>query len=147
MQPAFKRKVNVLLASASQSAAATRSANVDCLGVDYAEININLAARVNSSAATYAIVLKESDTTDATAFATWSSTCTRAEDLTAAHQVRFLIDTKTRKRYINLAMTNGTHTTNDLVTSSAEAILDRRAEVAPGTTGLSGSTNDAVIVL
>lgn len=144
---AFNKKITVALASASQSAAATRSANIDCIGSDYAEVVVNLAARVNTSAATYAIVLKESDDTTATNFATWSSSCTKTTDLSAAHQEVFSIDTKSRKRYLNLAMTNGTHTTNDLVTSGAIVLLSRREQNLGGTTGLMGSTNDAITVL
>jgi hypothetical protein len=139
--------MSVALAAASQSAAATRSANIDCLGADYVKVKINLAARVNSSAATYAIVLKESNDTTATNFATWSSSCTRAEDLTNAHQVVFAVDCRTRKRYLNLAMTNGTHTTNDLVTSAVDTLHGRLESQAAGTAAILGSTNDAVVVL
>lgn len=139
-------KISVLLAAASQSAAATRSANIDCLGVDHAVIHVNLGARVNTSAATYAIVLKESNDTVASNFATWSSSFSRSEDLTSAHGLALSVDTRTRKRYLRLEMTNGTHTTNDLVTSSAVALLSRRESQAAGTAALVGSTNDAVVV-
>ena len=146
MVPAYNPKVKVELAPASSSAAATRSANIDTLGGDHLEVMIPFAARVNTSAATVAVVLKEADTTDATSFATWSSSFSCSEDLTAAHNLRFMIDTRARKRYINLAITNGTHTTNDLITSAALSLLTKRESVPAGTAGMCGSTNDVVVI-
>lgn len=146
MIPALAQKMVVSLAPASQSAAATRSANIDTLGADYAVVSVNMAAEVNTSAATCAIVIKESDDTTASNFATWSSSFSRAEDLTAAHAVRFAIDLRARKRYLNVSISNGTHTTNDLVTSSVETLLSRRDVVPAGTAGMCGSTNDVVVV-
>lgn len=150
MIPAFRRKITVLLAPASQTAAATRSANIDCLGFDHATVRLNLAAEVNTSAIGPTIVLKESDDTTATNFATWSSSCTITGadgDLAAAKAVMFCIDTRARKRYLNLAITTATHTTNDVITGSAESILERRNEAAAGTAALVGSTNDTVVIL
>src|SRR5688572_23881771 len=118
MIPALSNKISVLLAPASQTAAATRSANIDCLGADYVTIVMPFAAEVNTDAVGPTIVLKEADTTDATNFATWASSNTlTAHALVAAHQVVFHVDTRTRKRYLNLASTTATHTTNDVVTS------------------------------
>lgn len=146
MVPALCQKVKMELAAASQSAAATRSANIDTLGADFATVIIS-ATEANTSAATCAIVLKESDDTTPTNFATWSSSCSRAEDLTTSHQVVFHVDTRARKRYLRLEITNGSHTTNDLVTSAAFSLLSRRENVPAGTTGLVGSTDDVVVVL
>lgn len=147
MIPALANKISVLLAPASQTAAATRSANIDCLGADYATIVIPFAAEVNTSAVGPTVVLTESDDTTATNFATWSSSFSRTtEDLAAAHQLIFHVDTRTRKRYLNLAITAKTHTTNDIVTNSAIAILSRQEEKSAGTAGMIGSTNDAVVV-
>lgn len=150
MIPAFRRKMTVLLAPASQTAAATRSANIDCLGVDFATIRLNCAAEVNTSAVGPTIVLKESDDTTATNFATWSSSCTITGadgDLASAKQIVFHVDTRARKRYLNIAITTATHTTNDIITASADVTLDRRNEASPGTAALVGSTNDTVVVL
>ena len=146
MVPALMGKMKIELAAASQSAAATRSANVDTLGADFAEIGVVCGIEANTSAATVAIVVSESDTTDASAFATWSSSFSRDEDVSTAHNVRFLIDTRARKRYLKLQVTNGTHTTNDLFTSAAYSILTRREQNPVGTAGMIGSTNDAVVI-
>lgn len=146
MVPAYYPKMKVELSPASSSAGATRSANIDTLGGDHMEIVIPLAARVNSSAATVAIVVKESDDTTASNFATWSSSFSRSEDLTNAHNLRFMIDCRARKRYLNLAITNGTHTTNDLITAAALSLLTKREQVPAGTAGMCGSTNDVVVI-
>lgn len=149
MVPALKTKMNVLLAPASQTAAATRAATVDALGCDYVEIEVNCAAEVNTSAIGPTIAIQESDDTNASNFATWSSSFSIAGadgNLAAAKQYRFCIDTRTRKRYLRLLTTAATHTTNDIVTSSAIALLSRRETVPAGTAGMVGSTNDTVVV-
>lgn len=147
MVPALMQKVKVELAAASQSAAATRSANIDTLGYDYAVIAVSLGAEVNTSAATVAVVIKEADDTGAaTNFATWASTFSRGEDQTTVHGGLFHIDLRPRKRFLQVSITNGTHTTNDLVTSCAYSMLSRAEESLPGTAALAGSTNDYVVV-
>lgn len=139
-------KYSVLLAPASQTAAATRSANIDCLGADYAVIKCNFGAEVNTSAVGPTVVLKESNDTVASNFATWSSSFSVTEDLAAAHQKLLCVDLRSRKRYLNLAITAATHTTNDIVTASADVVLGRIAEKSPGTANMIGSTNDSVVV-
>jgi hypothetical protein len=149
MHPAFRRKMTVLLAPATQSAAATRSANIDCLGVDHVEIALNFAAEVNTSAIGPTIALTESNDTTASNFATWSSSFSitgAADALVTAKQRLFKIDTRTRKRYLNLAITTATHTTNDIINVGALAIFERRDETPAGTAGMVGSTNDVVVV-
>lgn len=146
MNHALRQKLSVLLAPASQTAAATRSANIDVIGCDYATVKVNLAARVNTSAVAPTIALTESDDTTATNFATWSSSFTGTESLANAHQKIYHVDCRSRKRYLNLAITTATHTTNDVVTASADVILHRREIVAAGTAAMLGSTNDSVVV-
>lgn len=142
---ALAETTTMMLASATQSAGATRSATLDCVGADYAKILIPLGVEVNTDGVGPAIVLSEGDTTSS--FATWSSSCTlAAESLVSAHNVQFLVNTKGRKRYLKLAITSGT-TTNDHVTAAALAILSRQAISSPGTAALRGSTNDTVVVL
>lgn len=144
MIPALLTKRTVLLASATQSAAATRSANIDTLGCDYVEIAVNLGIEVNTNGIGPAITISEGDTTSSVA--TWSSDFVRAaESLATAHQVIFKIDTRARKRYLNLSILSET-TTNDHVTAGADVILSRRDASPAGTAGLIGSTNDVVVV-
>lgn len=146
MVPALSQKITVLLDAATQSAGATRSAFLDTMGSDYATISIPLGVEVNTNGIGPTIVLSETDATNA-ATSTWSTACTlSAHGLEAAHQVRFDVDTRARKRYLNLSIVSET-TTNDHVTAAAVAVLSRRSEASPGTTGLAGSTNDTVVVL
>lgn len=147
MVPAMQQKLAVLLAPASVSGAGTRTAVFDSVGADYVTIKVNCAAEVNTNASTPTIALTESDTTDATAYATWSSSCSRNEDITAAHQVNFLVDTRARKRYLKLTITAATHTTNDVITCAADVISSRLEGLAAGTAARLGSTNDAYVVL
>lgn len=145
MIPALCQKVKIELGCASQSAAATRSAAIDCLGADYCTIALPMNIEVNTNAIGPTIVISEGDTTSS--FATWSSSCTlTAHGLETAHQVLFEIDTSTRKRYLKLLITAET-TTNDHVTAAAVSILSRRGINPAGTAGLIGSTNDTVVVL
>lgn len=145
MIPAFKQKIGILLNAATQSAGATRSAYVDCIGADYAQISIPLGIEVNTNGVGPTIVLSEGDTTSS--FATWSSSCTlTAHGLETAHLVTYDVNLQGRKRYLKLAITSET-TTNDHVTSAALSLLQRRGEQAPGTAALTGSTNDTVVVL
>lgn len=145
MIPALAQKISILLNAATQSANATRSANLDTLGVDHVTITIPLGVEVNTDGIGPEIVLSEGDTTSS--FATWSSDCTiAAESLVSAHNVRLDVDTRARKRYLNLAITSET-TTNDHVTAAALAVLSRQEEALAGTAALAGSTNDTVVVL
>lgn len=146
MIPNLRQQLGVALAPASQTAAATRSANIDCLGADYCTVKVNLGARVNTSAVAPTIALLESDDTTATNFATWSSSFSRSESLANAHQLVFHVDTRSRKRYLQLQITAATHTTNDIVTASADYVLGRREQVSAGTAAMIASTNDAVVV-
>lgn len=149
MVPALKNKMTVLLAPASQTAAATRAATVDALGADWVDIEVNCAAEVNTSAIGPTVAIQEANDTNASSFATWSSSFSiagAADALVAAKQYRFSVDARTRKRYLRLLMTAATHTTNDIVTASAVAILSRREDVPAGTSGLVGSTSDTVVV-
>lgn len=145
MIPALATKTTVMLASATQSAGATRSATLDTLGADYVKIVIPLGIEVNTNGIGPTIVLSEGDTTSS--FATWSSSNTlTAHGIETAHQVQFNVDTRARKRYLKLAITSET-TTNDHVTAAAIATLSRQEESPVGTAGLIGSTNDTVVVL
>lgn len=146
MISALGGKIGVALAPASQTAAATRSANIDCLGADFATVRVNLGARVNTSAVAPTVALLESDDTTATNFATWSSSFSRSESLANAHVLVFQVDTRARKRYLQLQITAATHTTNDIVTAAADYTLSRREQVPAGTAGMVNSTNDAVVV-
>lgn len=126
-----KATLSLLLASASQTNSATRTANLDCMGSDYATIIMNLASELNTNAVGPTISLLESDDTVATNFATIIANRTD-EDLVAAKVMRWEIDTKARKRYLRLSVTTPT-ATNDNVTMGAVALLSRK-EMSPTNT-------------
>lgn len=144
---AQNRVVSVLLAPASQTNSATRTANLDCINADYATILVPMASAINTNAVGPNIVLSESDDTVVTNFATWSSSCTRTGiTITNSHTEVYHIDCKSRKRYIRLALTTAT-ATNDNVTASAIAELGRLQSLPSGTAAMIGSTNDYCVIL
>lgn len=146
MIPALMRKTTLLLAPASQTNSATRTANLDTLGADYATIIIPLASAINTNAVGPAIKLLESDDTVATNFATWSSNFNDTQhSIASSHQILWNVDTRTRKRYIRVSITTAT-ATNDNVTSGVLAITGRLALPQVGASNLVGSTNDTSTV-
>ncbi len=139
-------KIVSLLAPASQTNSATRTANLDTLGADYATIIIPLASALNTNAVNPNIKLLESDDTVASNFATFNSNMSlTAHSIATAHNLVFQVDTRTRKRYIQLSLTTAT-ATNDNVTASAVAALGRLGVQQPAASNMLGSTNDVVVV-
>ena len=126
-----KQTLSLLLASASQTNSATRTANLDCIGADYATIIMNFASELNTNAVGPTLSLQESDDTVVTNFATIVANRTD-EDLVAAKVVRYDIDLRARKRYLRLSVTTPT-ATNDNVTMGAQALLSRK-ELSPTNT-------------
>ena len=146
MIPPLMQKISVLLAPASQTNSATRTANLDCLGADYATIIMNFASAINTNAVGPTISLKESDDTTASNFVTFNSNLSlSAHSIAAAHQTVFHVDTRARKRYLRLTEITDT-TTNDNVTMGATAILSRLSQSPAAASSNLGSTNDSVVV-
>jgi hypothetical protein len=146
MQHAQAKKLKLLLASASQTNSATRTANLDCQGASYAEIVMNFASEINTNAVGPTISLLESDDTVATNFATFDSSFERTnEDLVAAKVLTYQVDLRGRKRYLRLSVTTPT-ATNDNVTMGASGALYRNA-IGPATeASMAGDTNSVVVV-
>jgi len=144
MNHALNAKHEVLLSPQAITAAGTASAFLDTQGADYATITVSFAAEVNTSAVGPTVSLAHADTTDGS---TATVTADRTEDLTAAHGLVYHVDTKSKKRYLRLAITAATHTTNDVVTAAAGAILTRLGEAPDGTADMVASTNDAVVLV
>lgn len=137
----------VLVASKANTSSVTTTARLDTLGVDHATISINLGIEKNTNAIGPTIILKEGDTTSS--FATWSSSCTITGadgDLVAAKQVVFHVDTRNRKRYLELTLATAT-ATNDDVVWGAEAVLSRQAECPSSTSDMVNTTNDIVRII
>jgi hypothetical protein len=130
-----------VIALSAQTAVATVTAAgtiVDMKGADYATIILTTSAGVNTSAAPVVVKIQESDTTTTTDF-TDISTSTMQLSVTlstsAGRVAKFHVNNDgTRKRYIRLYSTPGTHSTNSVVSMAAVAELSM--DVRPsGTTG------------
>jgi hypothetical protein len=146
MRHALANKMSVMLAPASQTNSATRTANLDTLGADYATIVINMASAINTNAVGPTLQLSESDDTVVTNFATFNSNFnTTSTSIVNARQIVYHVDTKSRKRYLRLSLTTAT-ATNDNVTAGVTAMLSRVALPAVAASSNLGSTNDSVVV-
>lgn len=140
----------VLLAPVAAGAVATsaaRTASWDLVMVDgrasYAEIRLTLGAESNTDATGSTISLLESDDTVVTNHATFNASFERtSEDSAAAKEIRYLIDCKSRKRYLRLVLTPQA-TTDGPLHSSAIGTLTR-AGVQPGSTTDMG--DDVVVI-
>ena len=121
-----------LIDPVAMTAAETASGNLDCAGADWATIRVAFAAEINTNAVGPTLVLNHGDTTSS-----YTALSTRAtEDITAAKEVRYEVDLLGKKRYLNLAITTATHTTNDLATVSAIATLHRNDADPASTTAM-----------
>ena len=131
-------KDSLLVAPQAMTNSATVTANLDTRTgpggskADYATIRIALASEINTNAIGPTLSVLESDDTVVTNFATVTADRT-AEDITSAKEVTYGVDLRGRKRYLRLSVTTET-TTNDNVTVSAVATLNRLGQGPQGTT-------------
>lgn len=140
------KKLHLLLASASQTNSATRTANLDCAGASYAEIVMNYASALNTNAIGPTVSLLESDDTTATNFATFNADFeVTTLDITTAKVRSYQLDLRKRKRYLRLSVTTKT-ATNDNVTMGAHAFLSRQSQEPASEANMAGDTNSAVTV-
>jgi len=132
---------SAVIALSSQTAAATATVAgtiVDMKHADFATIILTTSVAANTNAAPVVVKIQESDTTTTTDF-TDISTSTMQLSVTlstsAGRVAKFQVNNDgTRKRYIRLFATPGTHTTNSVV--SLSAIADVQLDTSPsGTTG------------
>jgi len=142
MIPAATQKDSLLIAPQAMTNSATVTANFDAKGSGHATLRLLFAAEKNTNAVGPTISLLESDDTVVTNFATVQADRT-GEDLTAAKEVRFEVDTRKRKRYLRLAVSTPT-ATNDDITVGAIGSLSRNAE-DPDTTTEQG--DDVVVAI
>lgn len=131
---------SVLISPRTSATSATATANLDCIGADYAKISIPIAAEANTNATSPTIRLLESDDTVVTNFATIVAD-DASVDFTAAICKRYDVDLRGRKRYLRLSITPGTNGTNDNMTFAAVADLTK--DISPSTNELA---DDVTIV-
>lgn len=146
MNENLNKKYVQVLPSASQTNSFTRTANIDTLGADYATIIMNFASAINTNGVGPTIKLSESDDTQVTNFATFNSDFNlTSHSIQTQHDVVFHVDTRTRKRYLQLSETTAT-ATNDNVTMGVNAVLGRLGITQPAASSNLGSTNDVAVV-
>lgn len=135
---------NQLLAT-SMTNSATQTANLDCMGADWATILLSFAVELNTNGVGPTISLLESDDTVATNFATIVANRT-AEDLASRKLLKYEVDLRNRKRYLRLSVTTAT-ATNDNVTFSAIGTLSKLENSPNSTSDMVASTNDVVVTV
>lgn len=140
----LKMSDNLLLAT-SMTNSATTTANLDCMGAEWATILIPFAIELNTNGVGPTISLQESDDTVVTNFATIVANRT-AEDLAVKKLVKYEVDLRARKRYLRLSVTTAT-ATNDNVTFVAVGTLSRLAAAPASTSDMVASTNDVVVLV
>lgn len=137
------QKQSILLAPVTKTSTSTATANLDTKGHKSVDITVSIGTAKNTNwIPPKTIKLLESDDTAATNFATFANSTVSAGP-TASGSVRFNVDLRKRKRYIQLSVTPET-TTNDDILVSALATFDR-SEEAPAST--SGFGNTTVVIL
>lgn len=126
-----------ILSPQSVGTSATVSGTVDCVGWDFANINLHLATQTAGN--TNTIVLDEGDTTSS--FTTNADmTITTVTPATNATQVYgWMLDLRKRKRYLRLTLT----VPGTAQAAAASAILGR-GEIAPDTAAERGLTSQKV---
>lgn len=135
-------KTQSLVAPISALTNATQTANIDTKGYDYCTILVHAdtAADATNKLITTGILLKESDDTVVSNFATISGHVAGtdytvpAPSTSVANVYRFGVDCRARKRYLRIALTP----LGAATLMSAEAVLER-AERAPTTTTEQGT--------
>lgn len=131
------RRLLALAPSAAPTTATSAGVGIDVKDVDYATFEVVVGPRANADAAPVVIQIQEADTNEATAFAAINTnTLQKSVTLAAAGQIAaFHVNLNgTRKRYLRLIATPGTHTTNSVVSLAAVAnlVVD---QLPAGTTG------------
>ncbi|NDD52965.1 hypothetical protein EBZ39_03655 [bacterium] len=131
MIAAQAERVSMPLAPQNVTQGATATANIDTRGAKYASISVQLGSNTNAATSVnnVTLALSQSDTTNATTFATVVSNVTVSGTATALYEYK--VDLRGKSRYLRLAVTPGT-TTNDARIICANARLSRLDE-NPGT--------------
>ena len=112
---------SVLLAPITAATTARTSSNLDLAGVNYATIRLVVSAEASTDSTNVTMSLEESDSTDASAFATFNATFNRTVDNTAGTVATSHIDAEGRKRYIRVLVTPDTTASTGAIISAVQA--------------------------
>ena len=133
------QNVKRVIALAPVTGTATAGAVVDTLDADYATIELVLGTAANTNAAPVVVKIQESDTDASTAYTDINTNTLQksiALSTTSAQVAAFHVNLNgTRKRYLRMLATPGTHTTNSVVALAAVANL-QLDESPVGTVGM-----------
>jgi hypothetical protein len=138
-----------VISPVSRTAGHTQVGFIDTMGADYVKVDVNvsdIATTGTASATGGSISIGEADDTNV------SNATTIVADRTAlkyARNVTYLVDTKTKKRYVHVTFTAGTAgVSNETQLVSAVATLGR-LEQAPSATGgmVTGLTNSVALIV
>jgi len=137
-----KFRVHQLSEPTTSKVTTARTASLDCRGASFATVIISASNELNTDATGYVVNMGSSDTTNFTATAT--ATANRTVDTTTNHVEVYHIPIT--KRYLKVSLTPDT-TTNGTVVLSATCLLSGLENKPTSTTGMVGTTNDAVVLV
>lgn len=146
MKPTQKQVDKAWILPAALTAGSNVTANIDCIGSDYATVRCivsNIAGTGVASASGTTISLLSSDNTNASTFATLLADVTGVK---FGREIRYEVDLHGKKRYLRSNITAGSAgVSNDAVVVTMVATLSKREDGVTSYTALAvGGTNDAV---
>lgn len=151
MIQAQNERVVLLAAPQAMTNSATVTANLDTLQAtsdgrgEYVKLVFNFASEINTNAVGPTIAVLHCDTTVVSSFVTVTANRT-AEDISAAKNIVYMIDTKTLKRYLRISVTTAT-ATNDNVTFGCNAHVSRLKTSPGNTTDMVRTSVDVVVTV
>jgi hypothetical protein len=147
MNPGHDGQYALLASNVDITHGATHTANWDCKNGDYAELIITLGSEAHTSATNPTVSLLASDDTVVTNFAT--VTADQSIVNTDERLVVYKVDLTSGKRYLRLAITAVSGSTNNNLTiGSAVGRLSRlKSGSAVSTTAAAASTSDTDITV
>lgn len=133
----IQNEANVVMAPASYSSAGTSVFTFDCRGFKECEVDVIFGALATNGGVPSVCRITESDATVISNFTTITGgSATLAAAALGGSVVKFQIDLRNRKRYLNLDLTNGTTT---LVIGAVARLV--RAETSKLTAAQQSITN------
>lgn len=149
MKPAQRNPDTVWILPSALTAGSNVTANIDCIGADYATVRVlvsNTAGTGVASASGTTVSILNSDSTNATTFVTLVADRT---GIKFGREVRYEVDLTGKKRLLRVNITAGSAgVSNDAVTVAMVATLSKKEDGITSYTALAvGGTNDAVLYL
>jgi ApbE superfamily uncharacterized protein (UPF0280 family) len=149
MHNAQNTVTKAIISPVSRTAGHTQVGYIDTMGADYVKLDVNVSdiATVGTASATGgSISIGEADDTNV------SNATTIVADRTAlkyARNVTYLVDTKSKKRYVHVTFTAGTAGVSNETQLVSVVGATSRLEQSPTSTGgmVSGLTNSVAVIV